>query len=557
MQAEFLFGEDNYFDITHSFQVGAATYHVLGLRKDRPTYSNQYYLFNCHQNSPIRSFLPAIRPSTEKSARTNDSFEHERKTLIKAIGGLKKDGEADRARWEKSFEQIQNLIELLRKDFAGHQPTNNETIKTHLQSFFKTVKELETKLLVEFESNRNDHRLQEQQDLRLKTIEETQKTMFDKLNQIAKKIDEQPANHQTSIKQSTDSITNFIEEQQTNINLQLNQISTRIEQKSSSQQISVEQITNSISSLIKAEQTNLSVQLNQIKDLIDLFGKVNIPATTSSGENSPPPPGSLSIVQVRQLFIEQRSFLQDFLGKQQVNLVEQLSQTINVNLKQILLTHASSSNDLMRQLFVDLRKSITELFLTGPEPHVPLTDQNPFQVSIETAEYAEVYAKLYVDNQECPKDQHTLCQRDPVSKDLLQCFVSPPLTSGTLALKIFAKTEKEDQYRAAITVEMPLVNIKRGWTFPKLERAFYEHRCILIEPLRSFVQLNEQLTIHLVLPQVSTVQIRNGEQIIQLETDQLPQGILKMKLQVRGHITVQGQWNGHRETNICRFSLVE
>ena len=120
MQAEFLFGEDNYFDITHSFQVGAATYHVLGLRRDRPTYSNQYYLFNCHQNTPIRSFLPAIRPPSGKSEGPSGSFDDERKALIKAIGGLKKAGEADRARWEKSFEQIQNSIEVFRKHFTGH-----------------------------------------------------------------------------------------------------------------------------------------------------------------------------------------------------------------------------------------------------------------------------------------------------------------------------------------------------------------------------------------------------------------------------------------------------
>ena len=525
MQAEFLFGEDNYFDITHSFQVGAATYHVLGLRRDRPTYSNQYYLFNCHQNSPTRSFLPAIRPPSGKIGRPSGFCEEERKALIKAIEGLKKAGELDRARWEKSFEQIQSSIEVLRKHFTGHQLTNNETIKTHLQSFLKTVKELETTLLVELKPNQNDQRQQEQHDLRLKTIEENQKTMIDKLNQIAKKIDEQPANEQTVIERNTTSITNFIQEQQTNINAQLNQIATRIEQQQSNQQISVLEITNSISSLIKAEQTNLnvelnhistkieqqhsshqtfvetnttsitnfikaeqtnlgmqlnqiatrieqqqsnqqisvqqitnsistlikaeqtnlavqlkqitmkfdehlsmqqtfvqqiitsitsfikaeqtnvnvqflnqittkieehslkqqisvqqminsissfikteqtnmnvrllnqvsvkieehaskqqisvqqmtnaitnlSVQLNQIEqNQIDLFGRVNTPPTAPHGENPPPLPssGSLSIMQVRQLFTEQRSFFQDFLFKQQVNLVEQLNQTI-------------------------------------------------------------------------------------------------------------------------------------------------------------------------------------------------------------------------------------
>lgn len=713
MQAEFLFGEDNYFDITHSFQVGAATYHVLGLRRDRPTYSNEYYLFNCHQNSPIRSFLPAIQPPSGKIGKTSGSFDVERKALIKAIEGLKKDGESDRARWGKSFEQIQTSIEVLRKHFTGYQSTNNETITTHLQSFFKTVKELETTLLVELKPNQSDQHQQEHQDLRLKTIEENQKIMIDKLNRIAKKIDEQPANEQTVIERNTTIITNCIEKQQTNVNVQLNQIATRVEQQSSNPQISVleitnsissvikaeqtninvelnhistkieqqysnhqtflekntalitnfikteqsnlaaqlnqiatrieqqqsnqqifvQQITNSISTLIKAEQTNLAVQLNQIskqiaehvsmqqtfvqqiitsvasfikteqtnvnvqllnqvsakigeysskqqisvqqmtnaitnlsvqlnqieQNQIDLFGRVNIPPTPPPGEHPlpPPSPSSLSIAQVRQLFGEQRSFFQDFLFKQQVNLVEQLNQTINVNLKQISITNSSTSNVLIQQLFIDLKECIMTLLPFGPQTAVPSTNRIPFQVSIETAEYAKVYAKLFVDDQEYPNDQHTLCQRDPLRKNLVQCFVSPPLTSGTLALKIFAKTEDEDQYRAAITVEMPALNIKGGWTFPKLEQAFDEHRCILIEPFRRFVQLNEQLTIHLVLPQVSIVRIHNGEQIIQLNKEQLLQGVLKMKLQVRGHITVQGEWNGHRETNICRFSLAE
>src|SRR6185369_10071792 len=40
----------SFFDITHTFKVGSSTYHILGLRKDRPTYRNNYYIFNCTDN---------------------------------------------------------------------------------------------------------------------------------------------------------------------------------------------------------------------------------------------------------------------------------------------------------------------------------------------------------------------------------------------------------------------------------------------------------------------------------------------------------------------------
>ncbi|CAF4642303.1 unnamed protein product, partial [Rotaria magnacalcarata] len=39
--------DNNYYDITHSFKVDSFTYHVLGLRKDRPSYGSTYYIFNC------------------------------------------------------------------------------------------------------------------------------------------------------------------------------------------------------------------------------------------------------------------------------------------------------------------------------------------------------------------------------------------------------------------------------------------------------------------------------------------------------------------------------
>ena len=537
---------------------------------------------------------------------------------------------------------IDKLNQIAKK--IDEQPANEQTvIEQNTTSITNFIKEQQTNVNVQL--NQIATRIEQQSsNPQISVLEITnsisslikaeQTNLNVELNHISTKIEQQHSNHQTFLEKNTSSITNFIKAEQTNLGVQLNQVATRIEQQQSNQQIFAQQITNSISTLIKAEQTNLAVQLNQIaakineqlsmqqtfvqqittsitkfikaeqtnvnvqllnqvsmkieehsskqqisvqqmtstitnlsvqlnqieQNLIDLFGRVNIPPITPPhGEHPlpPSPPGSLSIVQVRQLFTEQRSFFQDFLFKQQVNLVEQLNQTINVNLKQISITNSSSSNVLIQQLFIDLKELIMTLLPFGRETHVPSTNRIPFQVSIETAEYAKVCAKLFVDDQEYPNDQHTLCQRDPVRKDLVQCFVSPPLTSGTLALKIFAKTKDEDQYRAAITVEMPAVNVKGGCTFPKLEQAFDEHRCILVEPFRRFVQLNEQLTIHLVLPQVSTVKIRNGEQIIQLDKEQLPQGVLKMKLQVRGHITIQGQWNGHRETNICRFSLAE
>ena len=71
------------------------------------------------------------------------------------------------------------------------------------------------------------------------------------------------------------------------------------------------------------------------------------------------------------------------------------------------------------------------------------------------------------------------------------------------------------------------------------------------------MQLDEALPIHLVLSKVLSVKIQNGDRIFHLGRNELPQGTVQMTVQVRGTVTVRGQWSGKGETNICVFNLTE
>ena len=88
--------DGNFFDITHTFKIGSSTYHFLGLRKDRPTYKNKYYIFNCtgdsHQStneSPSRSvhFQHSAMVSEEiiRSQRRPHTAHHTRRASVDGL----------------------------------------------------------------------------------------------------------------------------------------------------------------------------------------------------------------------------------------------------------------------------------------------------------------------------------------------------------------------------------------------------------------------------------------------------------------------------------------
>jgi len=184
------------------------------------------------------------------------------------------------------------------------------------------------------------------------------------------------------------------------------------------------------------------------------------------------------------------------------------------------------------------------------------TDQHLVKVSIRSPEPARVFAKLSIDGIECSRRLHTLCQRDVIQNDIVNCYVAPPTKDSPCEITIYAKTNKETAYRAAICIRLPGSNISQSITFPMLHQAFEQHQCILIEPLHRLLRQNEQVLIHMIVPDAYIVKIQNGDDNIELDTNEYKKEVVKKKIRVRGDVYVTGCWDKKTDSTICVFNMI-
>ena len=187
---------------------------------------------------------------------------------------------------------------------------------------------------------------------------------------------------------------------------------------------------------------------------------------------------------------------------------------------------------------------------------VKAQDHQLLKVSVHSPEPVRVFAKLAINGKKRNQTGHTLCQQDPVRKNIVDCYVVPPESEGPYEVTIYAKTRKESVYRAAIAIQVPRANAPRSITFPHMEPAFEEHQCILIEPLHGQLRRNQKVLIHMVVPDAQTVKLRNGDQLVELDGNDFKDGVLRKKIQVKGDVQVVGSWKKNVDTPVCLFNVV-
>ena len=179
-----------------------------------------------------------------------------------------------------------------------------------------------------------------------------------------------------------------------------------------------------------------------------------------------------------------------------------------------------------------------------------------FKVSIKTPESVRFYAQLFIGDIEYPSKSHTLCQRDPSQADEVICYVAPPAVDAPYNVIIYAKTETETTYRAALSIQIAGTNITQSIFFPYTFPSFEMYQCILIQPLQSFLRHNEHALIHMVIPNARTVKIQNGNDLVVLNRNDSINGVLKKQVQILGDVYVYGQWNNDTDAPICFFYVI-
>jgi hypothetical protein len=140
-----------YFDITHSFKIDSSTYHVLGLRNERPTYGNNYYIFHCGCDRPQSAryasvSLPRIgshHTHTRMIDESTTGHEHER-TIQRNRGriptGSQKKTTNDIDDIKKTLTELmksehESLVASLRKDIHAEQTTILRSIEKETEVF--------------------------------------------------------------------------------------------------------------------------------------------------------------------------------------------------------------------------------------------------------------------------------------------------------------------------------------------------------------------------------------------------------------------------------------
>jgi hypothetical protein len=552
--------DGSFFDITHTFKAGSSTYHILGLRKDRPTYRNNYYIFNCTGNqheltneSLIKSVL------TERSARASErtsGFKHRPitypRTTTTPIDDLThprasteslKKMETDTTAMKETFTKVMRverrmLVASLRREMDVKKKAVIRSIK----------KENEVLLQATIEANNNKEiiRLLDEQKRSLADSYETC------ISSTTSSID--------ALKQTLIEILNTQQDTSQSVEQLQNTLIQAIEQEAQKITLKNEEILR-----LTAAETNA---INQLQDA--LVQKIeNYPTTIKHDDEV-----------LNRLFAEQQQVLTDTIAQQQqalsldlikrtvIDALDEQRLTLRQQTTSDTTTNISSEQALTNTNTI-INKNDHSLPRMKPSQHLhnvnqplprvtlnKLTDQHLLKVSIRSPEPARLFAKLVIDGMECSRREHTLCQRDTIQSDVFNCYIAPPTKNGPYEVTIYAKTNKETTYRAAICIRLPGPNISQSITFPLVHQSFEKHQCILIEPLQRLLRQNEKVLIHMIVPGAHVVKIQNGDDNTELDENEYKNGIVKKKIRVRGDVHVIGCWDKKTDSTICIFNTI-
>ncbi|CAF1167592.1 unnamed protein product [Adineta ricciae] len=555
--------DNSFFDITHTFQIGSSTYHVLGVRKDRPTYKNTYYIFNCDNGQHEPTHDASGRPLLVKRlARTTEQTKfhrhrpvtaHYRKTTTTVDEGTtnfneSKKGKApsSRARTE-SPKSAEINPEIMRETF-------NKALRSERQMLLASFrKQINVKNKVLIKSIKEDRRNV------IQTINEEHKAdtlrLLEEHNKVLTKAYEQFVGTTISsihmLKQTLiDTLESQQQTSQSHQELQLNLLRA-IEQE-------IQTITAKKEDSLQSTLTEInSIKEAQTAHFQKLEEDIKVKKHTDDAI-------------LHRLFNEQKQALTQIIEHQQpasvdlikrtiVDVLNQQRTTSDESITDIVSHHTQSNNEVVASNTIHSLPNMR----SNPPSHTlrqsslslksKPSDQYLFTISIRTPEPAHLYAKLLVDGEECSRRLHTLCQRDIMDHTLYNCYVAPPKKDRPYELTIYAKTAKETTHRAAISIRVPESNGTQLIEIPMVHQAFEDHQCILIEPLQRSLPRDKDVRIHMKVPGALQVKIRNGDSTTELDSNEYRNYIVKKTIRVRGDVSVLGSWKDNPDLLLCVF----
>lgn len=572
--------DGNFFDITHTFKVGLATYHVLGLRKDRPTYKNTYYIFNCSGDqheltneslSKSVQFKRSIKASEQASGSRRRSFtahpskatsiedlttNQTQKTRSTSSRSRKltespKKMEIDTTAIEETFSRtIRNDRQLLLTSLRKEMNIKKRTI---LRSIKKDKEEL---LQATAEANKKEEiirLLEEQKDTLTGAYEKLVNittSSIDTLKQTLIETLETQHNTSQSMEQLQLTLIQTIEQEVQKIVLK----NEEILKSTSAERNTLNELQNTI--VKKIEQYSM-IKKDDDETLLRLFAEQRKLFNDAVAQHHQ----TFSLDLIKQTMLdalnEQKSASNDMINHPKQSQESTTDTITNLSPEQVLRNTNSTASKTRPtlpkmksgQYLRTANQSLSKTISRNP------TDQHLFKVSIRTPETVHLFAKLVIDGMECSRRLHTLCQRDVIQNDVFNCYVAPPTKDGPYEVTIYAKTNKETAYRAAICIRLPGSNISQSITFPIVHQSFERHQCILIEPLQRLLRQNEQVLIHMIVPGARTVKIRNGDDISELDINEYKKDVVKKKIRIRGDVYVIGCWDKKTDSTICVFNM--
>ncbi len=573
--------DGGFFDITHTFQVSSSTYHVLGLRKDRPTYRNTYYIFNCtnkqHEstNDPFSKSVLVKRP-TRASEQPPWS---KRRPLTAHRTTPADDLTTDQTQTTKSTPTHPRArTESPKKvdtDTAGIKKTLTKAMRTERKLIIASLrKEMNMKKRALLRSIKKEKKVLLQATTEANGKEEIIRLLEEQNNSLT-------SAYEKCVSTTTSSIDNLKQTLLETLDAQHN-TSQSIEQLQLTLIQAIEQEVQKI--VLKNEEIlkSTSVETNAIGQLQDMLLQKRENYSTINEHTDD--------VTLTRLFAEQKQALTNVVVQQQqqplsLDLIKQTmvsalneqqltSVNINNNMKHSQQLTDNTGTNVSSQYIpinnnVIANNTVHSLPRMKPSQHLrnvnqpstkmgskKPTDQHLFKVSIRTPEPAHLFAKLVIDGMECSRRLHTLCQRDVIQNDVYNCYIAPPVKDSPYEVTIYAKTNKETTYRAAICIRLPGSNISQSIPFPMIHQSFQEHQCILIEPLKRLLRRNEQVLIHMIVPSALVVKIQNGDDHIELDANEYRSDVVKKKIRVRGNVCVTGCWDKKTDSTICAFSVI-
>ena len=569
---------NQFFDITHTFKVGSSTYHVLGLRQDRPTYRNVYYIFNCMDNrheSPCGTTQKSILV-TRSATAVEQSLQSKHRSLVARhartilTNGLANNRPqktksvsyscgrtdsptkvtVDATAIEETFtktmrKERQMLVASLRKDMNLRQRSLIRSIQKENQAILQAT--------TEAKKDEEIIRLLEEQKIFLQNAYEkcisTTTSSINILKQILVEILDAKDNTSQSIEQLQITLIQTIEQEIQKLALKNEEIfkstSTTTNTINQLQNVLIQQLENYSITNKQADETILKRLFNeQQRALSDVITQQQ----------------TLSLTLAKQVIVDTIKTQQQSMLANSINNKECPEQQLTDNImgnqlsQDTVIDNATITNSIVRHAH---RKKSSERLGIHNQSSAKETspDQNLFKISIRSPETVYLFAKLVIDGTEYSRRLHTLCQRDAIESDLFNCYIAPPIKNGPYEVTIYAKTKKETNYRAAICIRLPRSDISQSMTFPLVHQSFIEHQCILIEPLQRLVQQNEQLLIHMIIPRAHVVKIRNGDENIELNVNEYKRGVVKKKIRIRGDVYIIGCWDKKTDSIICVFNM--